>query len=96
LNTAIAFCCAVDPSAVRVFFPAHSADPAGPAAAPVDPPVLSSLPHPLSARPKVVASSAMPAVLGFIVSRFPLTFGSNPPERMWRSWMATAWQVNAR
>src|SRR5690625_5182406 len=78
LNTAIAFCWAVDPSAVSEFFPAQSADFDPGAPAPAAPSVLLSLPQPLNPRPRVAANNAIPAVLGFIASRF-LTRRSDPP-----------------
>src|ERR1700761_5377374 len=45
LNTAIAFCWAVDPSAITVFFPPQPAVPAGPTAGDGAGMRLSSLPH---------------------------------------------------
>ena len=73
LNSAIAFCCAVEPSAVTEFLPPQSAD-ADAAAVPDAPdevlvPALLSLPHADSVRAAIaVADSVVPNALPMLLS----------------------------
>src|SRR5882757_2443451 len=68
LNSAMAFCWAVDPSAVRAFRPPQAAGPAGaPEPVLVKAPRLSSLPQPVNTPPQTIsaavsAANALPTV----------------------------------
>ena len=104
-NTAMAFCWADEPSAVRVFLPPHSsAEPA--ATVPVSPPPLDpdvpallSLPHPARASAAMAAAeTVVPNVLPMLLSFTYPTFGwlQTHGQRMRLWWTDRGWQVNAR
>ena len=86
LNTAIAFCCAVEPSAVSAFLPPHSADAD---AVPMhrcrrcSVPALLSLPHADSVSAAIavadsVVPNALPMLLSFTYPTFRLTASDSP------------------
>src|SRR5271168_3976456 len=88
LKTAIAFCCAVDPSAVTAFFPPQPADPASPGRSVAEVPVrLSSLPQAVDIPAAVVVANATaPKVL----ITLPSLTDPAPGHNFWTDMQATA------
>ena len=83
LNSAIAFCCAVEPSAVSVFFPPQSAeaDDELPAALEEEVPALLSLPHAVSVKAAIaVAETVVPSTLPKRLSFTYPTFDCRPQD----------------
>ena len=109
LNTAIAFCCAVEPSAVSWFLPPQSADELDEPDAPVveEEPELLSLPHAVSVIPVIavadkVTKNALPNLFRSTYPTFssvavfaPSGAHTHHRERMRRWWTEPTRTVNS-